>query len=218
MELVAVLFILFLAPLSTISSEPGLFPETSNVAAEFSATSTCGNPPNLYCPPYRQTALIKCLICNETSEHPAEFAVDGNFSTFWQATTFKDALNEMVNVSVSLGGKFQIDRSVITFNAYRPELMILEKSNNNGTTWTPLQYYAANCGRFTSIVERMRSELPNENENTIAFCIQEDTHLQDPETGGTVTGPLSIFLTVNPCFRLRSMQGFGTRRIDLTSH
>ncbi|XP_065835746.1 laminin subunit beta-1-like [Oscarella lobularis] len=190
MELVAVLFILFLAPLSTISSEPGLFPETSNVAAEFSATSTCGNPPNLYCPPYRQTALIKCLTCNETSGddvHPGDFAVDGNFSTFWQATTFKDALNEMVNVSVSLGGKFQIDRSVITFNTYRPELMILEKSNNNGTTWTPLQYYAANCGRFTTIVERMRSELPNESENTIAFCIQEDTHLQDPETGGTVT-------------------------------
>ena len=200
MELVAVLFILILGPLSTISSEPGLFPETSNVAAEFSATSTCGNPPNLYCPPYRQTALIICLTCNESEDdvHPAEFAVDGNFSTFWQAATFKDALNEMVNVSVSLGGKFQVDRSVITFNTYRPELMILEKSNDNGTTWTPLQYYAANCGRLTSIVERMRSELPNESENTIAFCIQEDTLLQDPETGGRVTEPFVYFLA-NSC-------------------
>ena len=166
----------------------GCFPETSNVAKMFAATSTCGDPPNLYCPPYRQTALIKCLTCNATGDdtHPEELAVDGNFSTFWQAATFKDALNEMVNVSVNLSGTFQLDRSVITFNTYRPELMILEKSNDHGMTWTPLQYYAANCGRFTSIVERMRSELPNENENTMAFCIQEDTTLQDPETGGTV--------------------------------
>eukprot|EP00118_Oscarella_pearsei_P018573 m.191017 g.191017 ORF g.191017 m.191017 type:complete len:2470 (+) comp39439_c2_seq19:33-7442(+) len=201
------ILIAFLAKKSTsdCSDTTGwCFPSTENVAQMFTATSTCGNPRTLHCPPEDQSNSDPCFFCDatmavNTSFHPEELAVDRNFSTFWQSATKDTELIDIVTVQVNLSGSFQLEKSVVTFHTYRPLRMILEKSNDYGATWTALQYYAPNCGvasgadsNFSNVSTIPDSDLPNEDNNTQAFCITRDSTGLVPVTGGEVTYDVAL--------------------------
>lgn len=114
------------------------------------ATSTCGDPPAKYC---RVKPLNRCFVCNKTT-HSVEKMTDELLSTSWQSVTWWEWYNNnnktneplKVNVTISFNKSYVITGEIrLIFKSPRPVQMILEKSDDKGQTWTPLQYYADDC-------------------------------------------------------------------------
>ena len=60
-----------------------------------------------------------------------------------------------LNIVISLAyqKRFRLAGDVtITFHSGRPDTMVLEKSDDFGVTWSPLQYYARDCRQFEDLV------------------------------------------------------------------
>uniref|UniRef100_A0A3Q3AN19 Laminin, alpha 3 n=1 Tax=Kryptolebias marmoratus TaxID=37003 RepID=A0A3Q3AN19_KRYMA len=126
-----------------------------------SATATCGQdesgaPRNdLYCKlvggptvglPTQNIQGQFCDYCNSmepTKAHPVSSAIDGT-ERWWQSPPLSRGLvyNE-VNVTLDLGQLFHVAYVLIKFaNSPRPDLWVLERSVDNGRTFTPWQYFA----------------------------------------------------------------------------
>uniref|UniRef100_A0A673CU24 Laminin subunit alpha 3 n=1 Tax=Sphaeramia orbicularis TaxID=375764 RepID=A0A673CU24_9TELE len=129
--------------------------------ARISATATCGQTEtegpryDLYCKLVggptagRLTQNIQgqfCDYCNSddpTRAHPVTNAIDGT-ERWWQSPPLSRGLvyNE-VNVTLDLGQLFHVAYILIKFaNSPRPDLWVLERSVDNGRTYTPWQYFA----------------------------------------------------------------------------
>ncbi|XP_067330961.1 laminin subunit alpha-3-like isoform X5 [Channa argus] len=126
-----------------------------------SATATCGQDEagrprkDLYCklvggpnsryPPQNIQGQF-CDYCNAidpNKAHPVTNAIDGTES-WWQSPPLSRGLgyNE-VNVTLDLGQLFHVAYVLIKFaNSPRPDLWVLERSVDNGRTFTPWQYFA----------------------------------------------------------------------------
>ncbi|CAL8315192.1 unnamed protein product [Gadus morhua 'NCC'] len=112
---------------------------------------TCGDPPETYC------ALENPYMCNnecdastEELAHPPELMFDfegRNPTTFWQSTSWKKYPKPLqVNLTLSWNKTIELtDDIILTFESGRPEQMVLEKSLDQGRTWTPYQFYATDC-------------------------------------------------------------------------
>ncbi|XP_026231324.1 laminin subunit alpha-3 isoform X2 [Anabas testudineus] len=126
-----------------------------------SATATCGQdeagtPRNdLYCKlvggPTTGLATQNiqgqfCDYCNSidpNKAHPVTNAIDGT-ERWWQSPPLSRGLvyNE-VNVTLDLGQLFHVAYVLIKFaNSPRPDLWVLERSVDNGRTFSPWQYFA----------------------------------------------------------------------------
>ncbi|XP_045908367.1 laminin subunit alpha-3-like isoform X2 [Micropterus dolomieu] len=87
-----------------------------------------------------------CDYCNAIDPkkaHPATYAIDGT-ERWWQSPPLSRGLgyNE-VNVTLDLGQLFHVAYVLIKFaNSPRPDLWVLERSVDNGRTFTPWQYFA----------------------------------------------------------------------------
>ena len=82
---------------------------------------------------------------------------DGSFHTWWQA---KRTLVP-VNITVSLGGIKQALHVKILFRWWPPEAFILLKSADNGSTWTPWQYYAKDCRTSFNLENHGKLKFPD---------------------------------------------------------
>ncbi|KAK6627792.1 hypothetical protein RUM44_010271 [Polyplax serrata] len=146
---------------SSLVSGEVLTPPYFNLAdgRRITATATCGEgtpEPELYCKLVGANAdrdvninLIQgqvCDVCDPTRPdkmHPASFAIDGA-ETWWQSPPLSRSmkLNE-VNLTIDFGQAFHVAYVFIRMaNSPRPGIWALEKSLDNGVTFTPWQYFA----------------------------------------------------------------------------
>ncbi|XP_033492838.2 laminin subunit alpha-3-like isoform X1 [Epinephelus lanceolatus] len=140
-----------------------LSPPYFNLAegATISATATCGQDEagtpryELYCKlvggpttglPTQNIQGQFCDYCNSidpNKAHPVTNAIDGT-ERWWQSPPLSRGLgyNE-VDVTLDLGQLFHVAYVLIKFaNSPRPDLWVLERSVDNGRTFTPWQYFA----------------------------------------------------------------------------
>ncbi|KAM9226168.1 laminin subunit alpha-3-like [Dugong dugon] len=167
LPLLLVLFLVFCAA----AREPGtaaklsLHPPYFNLAeaARIWATATCGERepggerprPELYCKlvggptaPGRGHAIQGqfCDYCNSEDPrraHPVTNAIDGT-ERWWQSPPLSSGTQyNKVNVTLDLGQLFHVAYIIIKFaNSPRPDLWVLERSVDFGSTYLPWQYFA----------------------------------------------------------------------------
>ncbi|XP_075069530.1 laminin subunit alpha-3 isoform X2 [Mixophyes fleayi] len=147
-----------------------LHPPYFNLAegARIKATATCGEEENgsggeggmqprmdLYCKlvggpvASSQGHTIQgqfCDFCDSSDPnkaHPASNAIDGT-ERWWQSPPLSLGLNyNEVNVTIDLGQLFHVAYVLIKFaNSPRPDLWVLERSIDFGSTYIPWQYFA----------------------------------------------------------------------------
>ncbi|XP_034090494.1 laminin subunit alpha-3-like isoform X3 [Gymnodraco acuticeps] len=140
-----------------------LSPPYFNLAdvSNISATATCGQDENgtprheLYCKlvggltyglPSQNIPGQYCDYCNAidpNKAHPVTNAIDGT-ERWWQSPPLSmgQGYNE-VNVTLDLKQLFHVAYILLKFaNSPRPDLWVLERSVDNGRTFTPWQYFA----------------------------------------------------------------------------
>ncbi|KAM6217519.1 laminin subunit alpha-3-like [Rhynchocyon petersi] len=130
-------------------------------AARIWATATCGERepgggrPELYCKlvggptAERHGHTIQgqfCDYCNSKEPrraHPVTNAIDGT-ERWWQSPPLSSgAQYNQVNVTLDLGQLFHVAYVLIKFaNSPRPDLWVLERSVDFGSTYLPWQYFA----------------------------------------------------------------------------
>uniref|UniRef100_A0A4X1VPX5 Laminin subunit alpha-3 n=1 Tax=Sus scrofa TaxID=9823 RepID=A0A4X1VPX5_PIG len=132
-------------------------------AARIWATATCGERepdgarprPELYCklvggptaPGSGQTIQGQfCDYCNSEDPrkaHPVTNAIDGS-ERWWQSPPLSSGTQyNQVNVTLDLGQLFHVAYVLIKFaNSPRPDLWVLERSVDFGSTYSPWQYFA----------------------------------------------------------------------------
>uniref|UniRef100_A0A671YXW3 Laminin subunit alpha 3 n=1 Tax=Sparus aurata TaxID=8175 RepID=A0A671YXW3_SPAAU len=140
-----------------------LSPPYFNLAAgsSITATATCGQDEfgtprsDLYCKLVGgpTNGLVShniqgqyCDYCNAidpNKAHPVTNAIDGT-ERWWQSPPLSRGLiHNEVNVTLDLGQLFHVAYILIKFaNAPRPDLWVLERSVDNGRTFSPWQYFA----------------------------------------------------------------------------
>ncbi|XP_064648800.1 netrin-G2-like [Lineus longissimus] len=175
----------FSEPLSLISSARGFY----NLSVE-PENSTCGDPSLLYC---TLTVPKECKYCDSnstTDSHPPANIVDQSGSaTWWQSITwpkpsFPNAPE--ITITLSFGKTYELtDDLGILFKSGRPQNMILEKSTDNGATWSVLQYYARDCTQYYNIGAGLETDITMANPAKV-IC-SESYSGQLPRSGGTVT-------------------------------
>nr|XP_035126645.2 LOW QUALITY PROTEIN: laminin subunit alpha-3 [Callithrix jacchus] len=132
-------------------------------AARIWATATCGEPgladrrtrPELYCklvggptaPGSGHTIQGQfCDYCNSEDPrkaHPVTNAIDGS-ERWWQSPPLSSGTQyNRVNLTLDLGQLFHVAYILIKFaNSPRPDLWVLERSVDFGSTYSPWQYFA----------------------------------------------------------------------------
>ena len=91
-----------------------------------------------------------------TKIHGPASAVDGDISTWWQSPPISRGRKyNRVDLEIDLLQRFQVAYVVMTMaDSPRPGVWALEKSKDNGNTWTPWQYFASNdaeCQKYFGI-------------------------------------------------------------------
>ncbi|KAM6918219.1 laminin subunit alpha-3-like [Xenentodon cancila] len=140
-----------------------LNPPYFNLAAgsRISATATCGQDEagapryDLFCKlvggpanglPTQNIQGQFCDYCNSADPHkahPVTNAIDGT-ERWWQSPPLSRGVGyNKVNLTLHLGQLFHVAYVLIKFaNSPRPDLWVLERSVDNGRTFTPWQYFA----------------------------------------------------------------------------
>ncbi|KAG7273981.1 hypothetical protein CRUP_002089 [Coryphaenoides rupestris] len=106
----------------------------------------------------------ECDASTEELAHPEELMFDfegRNPTTFWQSTSWKKYPKPLqVNLTLSWNKTIELtDDIILTFESGRPEQMVLEKSLDQGRTWTPYQFYATDCLDAFTMEPKTVSEL-----------------------------------------------------------
>uniref|UniRef100_A0A4W3JJU2 Netrin-G2 n=1 Tax=Callorhinchus milii TaxID=7868 RepID=A0A4W3JJU2_CALMI len=122
------------SPLPTFAEHP-YFPSTM-VHISFQ-----GNP---------YMCFSECDASNRDLAHPPPLMFDKQGKgpvTYWQSITWSKYPEPLLaNITLSWQKSIQLTEDiVITFEAGRPTVMVLEKSLDYGRTWQPYQYYAEDC-------------------------------------------------------------------------
>ncbi|XP_078409845.1 netrin-4 isoform X1 [Cetorhinus maximus] len=124
-------------------------PRLGNLAAarELRTSTTCGiNSTELFCsysgrgcedPP-------RCEKCSGTHGHPATAMTDSSFQfphTWWQSAlgSYRET------IQLDLETYFYFTHLIMIFKSPRPAAMVLERSQDFGSTWKPYKYFATNC-------------------------------------------------------------------------
>ncbi|KAG7270510.1 hypothetical protein CRUP_005059 [Coryphaenoides rupestris] len=106
----------------------------------------------------------ECDASTEELAPPEELMFDfegRNPTTFWQSTSWKKYPKPLqVNLTLSWNKTIELtDDIILTFESGRPEQMVLEKSLDQGRTWTPYQFYATDCLDAFTMEPKTVSEL-----------------------------------------------------------
>ena len=161
---------LFCAAFANAQNEGALTPPYFNIAENRAVTvnATCGEgypSKEVYCKlvgydrfdiGLAKYDILDGQICdycyptsaNETSDktHPGSNVVDGDTRTWWQSPPISRGLRyNKVTMDIDLQQLFQVAYVVVTMaNSPRPGVWALERSVDNGKTWSPWQYFAGN--------------------------------------------------------------------------
>lgn len=133
-----------------------------------------------------------CDKSNAALSHPPDLMLDynvedssPNFTSYWQSVSWNDTrVQPQVNVTLSFGRRYVMeDNIIVTFKSARPQRMLLEKSVDQGLTWTVLQYYDANCKQ--TIDDRLAVRMTSREYPDAVICT-EAFSTQYPYTDGQV--------------------------------
>ncbi|XP_004542775.2 laminin subunit alpha-3 isoform X3 [Maylandia zebra] len=129
-----------------------------------------------------------CDYCNSVDPnkaHPVTNAIDGT-ERWWQSPPLsRGTVYNEVNVTLDLGQLFHVAYVLIKFaNSPRPDLWVLERSVDNGKTFTPWQYFAHSA---RECIERFgkqpNARLLNDDDQ---LCITEYSRIIPLENGEVV--------------------------------
>nr|XP_046191549.1 netrin-3-like isoform X1 [Oncorhynchus gorbuscha] len=169
-------------------------PEFINAAfgKEVAVSSVCGWPTSS-----RSCSMVEhgeewpsvrtCQICDAADPwhaHPPSYLTDLNSAhnlTCWQSENLHISPNN-VNLTLSLGKKFEITYVSLQFCSPRPESLAIYKSMDYGKSWTPYQYYSSQCRRMYNRPNKAAITKQNEQE---ALCTDGHTDLY-PLSGGLI--------------------------------
>ena len=92
-------------------------------------------------------AGLQCDTCDSLLDHPPSSMIDPRDSVHSSDRTWWQSANNVSNVRVDVDfmKKFFFTHILLSFKSIKPALLVLEKSNDRGTTYTVLQYYSKNC-------------------------------------------------------------------------
>ena len=152
----------------------------------FSASSTCGDPPSIFCVFQDNEPCSECSSGDPALSHDVRFINDGDGTTWWQSET--GATNATITIDFEAPVLFEA--TVLTFRSPRPQSMVLERSGDYGQTWVPYRFYSGSC-RETFNVEVYNRFLQGMPPNsTEAICLAEDAQIM-PGDGGEVSSILA---------------------------
>ncbi|XP_047502805.1 laminin subunit alpha-like isoform X1 [Penaeus chinensis] len=219
---------LWVLALCTGASAQVLTPPYFNLAENrrITATATCGldvADPELYCKLVGANAdrgasfsddLIQggqfCDVCDPSRpdrHHPAEYAIDGS-ERWWQSPPLSRGMkyNE-VNLTIDLGQLFQVAYVLIKMgNSPRPGVWVLERSVNNGESYTPWQYFADSPGDCENFFGTETLE-PIEQDDDVT-CVTHFSKVVPLEGGEIVVSLLNNRPSANSFFNSTALQEF----------
>uniref|UniRef100_A0A3Q4H6S4 Laminin, alpha 3 n=1 Tax=Neolamprologus brichardi TaxID=32507 RepID=A0A3Q4H6S4_NEOBR len=129
-----------------------------------------------------------CDYCNSVDPnkaHPVTNAIDGT-ERWWQSPPLsRGTVYNEVNVTLDLGQLFHVAYVLIKFaNSPRPDLWVLERSVDNGKTFTPWQYFAHSARECIERFEKQpNARLLNDDDQ---LCITEYSRIIPLENGEVV--------------------------------
>ena len=135
------------------------YPKNVALNRNINATDTCGTPSEVSC--QIGANIDRCRTCDANSlqnRHPPKNMVDFHNPTnitWWQSKSWwqtnlegLSSLSQPLKVNVTLSFKklYLVSGGVrVTFYTVRPKRMIIQKSNDYGTTWSTYEYFAKDC-------------------------------------------------------------------------
>ncbi|XP_067931597.1 laminin subunit alpha-like [Watersipora subatra] len=120
---------------------------------------------------------------SKTSQiHPARYAIDGS-EKWWQSPPLsRGAMFNEVNLTVDLGQEFHVAYVFIQMgNSPRPGVWALERSTDNGKTWSPWQYFADSRADCQLFFQQPASKKPTTDDEVI--CTTEFSKIVPLEGG-----------------------------------
>ena len=128
-----------------------------------------------------------CLPPSQTNEdesktHGPKNAVDGDISSWWQSPSISRGRKyNRIDLEIDLLQSFQVAYVVVTMaDSPRPGVWALEKSMDNGKTWTAWQYFASNdaeCQKYFGIHAHRQGDRIESDDQVI--CATEFSKGQD---------------------------------------
>ncbi|XP_076046327.1 laminin subunit alpha isoform X4 [Oratosquilla oratoria] len=218
-------FVVFVCYLAVPVSSQFLSPPSFNLAENrrITATATCGegvSDPELYCKLVGANSnrdinvhLIKGQFCDECDPtdpakyHPAEYAIDGS-ERWWQSPPLSRGMQyNQINLTIDLGQLFQVAYVLIKMgNSPRPGVWALERSIDNGESYTPWQYFAdtrGDCERYFG-EESLKPITKDDDVN----CITHFSKVVPLEGGEIVVSLLNDRPSANNFFNSTLLQNF----------
>uniref|UniRef100_A0A8C9RVZ6 Laminin, beta 4 n=1 Tax=Scleropages formosus TaxID=113540 RepID=A0A8C9RVZ6_SCLFO len=188
----------------TASCHPQLGDLMVGRGGRLSATSTCGlDGPQNYCIIGHLEDEKKCFSCDSRQPYnrytnPRSHRIENVITTFdperrmkwWQS---ENGVHE-VSIQLDLETVFQFSHLVLTFKSFRPSAMLVERSKDNGRTWTVFRYFAEDCGSsFPGVPVGAGSSVGD------VVC---DTRYSgaEPSTGGEV-----VLKALDPTFQINDL-------------
>ncbi|XP_072886990.1 laminin subunit beta-3-like [Hemitrygon akajei] len=222
------LLFLSLALASCVSAEgdcsrqacyPQLRDLTVGPASKLQASSTCGlQASEKYCSAKMLYGreLLQCCICDSRNEYNPVYFTNSHRITnvipsdslrsWWQSENDQD----QVFIQLDMVGKFQLNEVMLRFKSPRPAAMMIERSEDNGQTWKPYQYFADDCGAtFPHIVTGQPRSFDD------VRC-QEQPRTNDPSDQEVTFNPLSLadYISATKGNKINNLTPFTNLRIN----
>ena len=152
-------------------------PETFSLNVVPTVNSTCGNPPVDFCTrKYSLTtgevSIDECYTCDSSdpeNSHGPELMTDffsKGTETWWQSES-GILRPEAVSIQIDLGTEVQVESILFQFISLKPDAFYILRSDDNGNTFEPFNYFARNCLEQYGINPEVHLDPHNE---TQALC------------------------------------------------
>ena len=113
---------------------------SKNTGFKLNVDSECGIPAEDFC--VGIDCSLKCDSTKSALTFPATNMLDSyELETYWKSKNF----DEPVSIVFDLGSKMILHQITITFKYDFPNGLYIQKSNNDGSTYLTLMYYAIRC-------------------------------------------------------------------------
>lgn len=180
--LLGILAVQFVSSQEICSSNQRCEPEseTFSIFTNPIVNSTCGsNPPYSFCLRtydfVSKTILTEncSYVCNSSSEmdsHGPDKMTDFDRATWWQSESGVDT----VSIEIALGFPVQIEIVAFDFVSFIPNALYIEKSTDNGVTFEPFYYVAADCMAKYMIDPDIENET-----GVLCFEYEDFDHIQE---------------------------------------
>ena len=113
---------------------------SKNSGFKLNTDSECGTPAEDFC--VGVDCSFKCDSNNTALTFPPSNMLDAyELETYWKSKNF----DEPVSIVFDLGSKMILHQITITFKFEFPNGLYIQKSNNDGSTYLTLMYYATRC-------------------------------------------------------------------------